>query len=199
MSRLHSIINQPPRTLLYSGGFFIGTLWRRVSYLPASLLSIEAQHFFITLNNIIPLILMVIAWNFIYISTEGIKKSNYKWDIWTAKLAEIHVIFSSFSCIHLFIKSFHWMQLLFAHKIRLFLKCHVIYHTHREEQSEPLISAQSLHPQAAVGRRQNPHQTTWHIIVRLLLHYWDVLCQLFSPAEPLDAIFVRHVRSVVSL
>lgn len=109
--------------------------------------------FFITLNNIVPLILMVIACNSIYFRKEGIKKSIYKRVIWTEKLAEKHVIFSSFSCFHLFIKSFPWMQLLFAHKIRLFLKCHVIYHTHTEEQSEPLITAQSLHPQAAVGRR----------------------------------------------
>lgn len=39
---LHSIIDQPPRTSLYSGGFFIATLWRPVNYLHASLLSIEA-------------------------------------------------------------------------------------------------------------------------------------------------------------
>lgn len=107
VSRLYSIINQPPRTSLYSGGFFIGTLWGPVSYLHTFfffLHSIEAQHFFfffITLNNIALLILMVIGCNSIYIRTECIKKSNCKWVIWTAKQAKINIIFSSFSCFHL--------------------------------------------------------------------------------------------------
>lgn len=144
--------------------------------------------FFITLNNIVLLILMVIECNSIYIRTEGIKQSNYKWVIWTAKLAEIHVIFSSFSCFHLFIKSFHQMQLLFAHKIRL---SNVMSYIILTEKSK--VNRLSVHNPSILRQQWGEDKTHIRHHCKTIITFLEVSCQLSSPASRCNISATRQI------